>query len=45
MTDLQHALVGGLVFMVLWNLFIKRHFKTEKAEMEWDEVLRKFFKN
>lgn len=43
MTDFQHMLVGYTIVMVLWHVFIKHYFITEKDKQRWEEILNKFF--
>lgn len=42
MTEFQHAIVGMVVFMVIWHLFIKRYFATEKDHATWQAIISKW---
>ena len=43
MTEFQHLLVAIVVFMVIWHLFIKRYFATEKDRATWQAIMNKWF--
>jgi hypothetical protein len=43
MTDFQHAMVGGIILMLLWHLFIKRHFITEKDVKTWEDFFKQYW--
>ncbi len=42
MTEFQHLLVALVVLGVLWHLFIKRYFVTEKDLATWEELISKW---
>jgi len=44
MTESEHALVGYVVLMLIFHLFLKRHFKLKiKDKNEWHRIMGKFF--
>lgn len=42
MSEIQHAIVGYAVLMVLWHVFIKQFFITEKDLTTWQSIIEKF---
>lgn len=44
MTEFEHALVGYIVLMLIFHLFLKRHFKLKiKDKNEWHRIIGNFF--
>lgn len=37
MTELQHAVVGISILMVIWLGFAKQYFKSPKDEQSWEK--------
>lgn len=44
MTEFQHALVGGIINMILWIFIGKKYLKSDKDVKSWKE-LKKILKN
>ncbi len=45
MTEIQHAIVGFIVMVILWQLFLKRYFMLEKDRAAWQEAINKFLRD
>lgn len=45
MNQLEHNIVAIIIFIVLWHLFIKKYFVTEKNVEDWQELISKWFNN
>ncbi len=37
MSDFQHALVGGVIFMIIWMTIGRKLFKSDKDKQSWEE--------
>ena len=43
MTELEHFFLGALINFMLWHLFFKKYFVTEKDKKTWTEIMLKYF--
>ena len=46
MTELQHAFVGYAILMVLWFVWLRHYFITDKDTQRWSKIIRNWlFRN
>lgn len=43
MTQWQHSIIATTILMVIWKLFLKKYFITQKDVSRWQEIFTKFF--
>ena len=43
MTELEHLFLGILVLIILYFLFFKDNFVSQKAVKEWEEKIKEYF--
>lgn len=44
MTQFEHNIIAGIVFIVLWNLILKHYLVTEKNISDWEEFFDHIFR-
>lgn len=42
MTEFQHALLGSVIMMILFNVFFKQFFVTKKDLRRYQEIINRF---